>query len=114
MLPEDPHDTALVGSVRPRDWKNPEPAERHDLVVLGGGTAGLVCAATVVGPRAGDLIGEATLAVTAGMKVSALSNPIHPDPTNVEVWRRLGDKAMRGRLTSTVKRLLAWWFRRLR
>ena len=31
--------------MRPAGWRNPSPAARYDLVVLGGGTAGLVCAA---------------------------------------------------------------------
>ncbi len=49
LLPDDPHDRALRAAVAPRDWKNPEPAARYDLVVLGGGTAGLVAAAIAAG-----------------------------------------------------------------
>jgi pyruvate/2-oxoglutarate dehydrogenase complex dihydrolipoamide dehydrogenase (E3) component len=30
--------------VRPPDWRQPVPASKYDLVVVGGGTAGLVCA----------------------------------------------------------------------
>ncbi len=36
-------------NVRPDDWRNPEPAERYQLVVIGGGTAGLVSAAIAAG-----------------------------------------------------------------
>lgn len=49
MLPEDEHNLKLLGNVRPRDWKNPEPASRYDLVVIGAGTAGLVAAAGAAG-----------------------------------------------------------------
>src|SRR5271169_6626595 len=37
-------DQRLVSLVHPPDWKNPTPPRRYDLVVLGGGTAGLVSA----------------------------------------------------------------------
>ncbi len=37
-------DEKLLEAVRPSGWTNPRPAERYDLVVIGGGTAGLVAA----------------------------------------------------------------------
>lgn len=43
--PEDEHNATLVANVHPPDWKNPEPAGRYNLVVIGAGTAGLVSAA---------------------------------------------------------------------
>ncbi len=49
ILPLDEHDRALVANVHPPDWRNPEPAPRYNLVVLGGGTAGLVSAAGAAG-----------------------------------------------------------------
>ena len=36
-------------SVHPDDWQNPQPKSRYDLVVIGGGTAGLVSAAGAAG-----------------------------------------------------------------
>jgi len=36
-------------NVHPLDWKNPQPAARYNLVVLGAGTAGLVTAAGAAG-----------------------------------------------------------------
>ncbi len=45
LLPDDPHDQALLRQVKPHGWVNPAPAARYNLVVLGGGPAGLVCAA---------------------------------------------------------------------
>jgi pyruvate/2-oxoglutarate dehydrogenase complex dihydrolipoamide dehydrogenase (E3) component len=40
----DGHDAALRDHVRPPAWTAPSPLPAYDLVVLGGGTAGLVCA----------------------------------------------------------------------
>lgn len=44
LLPDDPHDRRVVANTHPADWRNPRPASRYDLVVVGGGTAGLVSA----------------------------------------------------------------------
>ena len=49
LFPKDIHNETLLANVHPRDWKNPDPAARYDLVVLGGGTAGLVSAAGAAG-----------------------------------------------------------------
>ena len=49
VLPEDRYNEELVENVHPPDWKNPEPAQRYHLVVLGAGTAGLVTAAGAAG-----------------------------------------------------------------
>jgi pyruvate/2-oxoglutarate dehydrogenase complex dihydrolipoamide dehydrogenase (E3) component len=49
FLPHDAHDARLVANVHPPDWKNPEPAGRYNLVVLGAGTAGLISAAVAAG-----------------------------------------------------------------
>ena len=45
----DEHDRRLARLVRPPDYRNPTPAAKYDLVVIGGGTAGLVCAAGAAG-----------------------------------------------------------------
>jgi pyruvate/2-oxoglutarate dehydrogenase complex dihydrolipoamide dehydrogenase (E3) component len=42
-------DDAVRGLVHPEDWVNPTPADRYDLVVIGGGTAGLVSAMGAAG-----------------------------------------------------------------
>jgi pyruvate/2-oxoglutarate dehydrogenase complex dihydrolipoamide dehydrogenase (E3) component len=43
--PDDAHNRALIENVHPPGWRNPEPAGRYNLVVVGAGTAGLVTAA---------------------------------------------------------------------
>ena len=47
--PVDAHDRRLLANVHPPGWENPRPRARYDLVVLGGGTAGLVSAAGAAG-----------------------------------------------------------------
>jgi pyruvate/2-oxoglutarate dehydrogenase complex dihydrolipoamide dehydrogenase (E3) component len=49
VLPADEHNALLVTNVHPPDWRNPEPAGRYHLVVVGAGTAGLVSAAGAAG-----------------------------------------------------------------
>jgi len=49
LHPEDEHNTELVANVHPPEWRNPTPNGRYNLVVLGGGTAGLVAAAGAAG-----------------------------------------------------------------
>jgi len=49
VSPRDAYNQELVSHVHPPDWKNPKPAARYNLVVIGAGTAGLVCAAGAAG-----------------------------------------------------------------
>ena len=49
LQPYDEHNERLSQHVHPRDWENPQPAARYHLVVIGGGTAGLVTAAGAAG-----------------------------------------------------------------
>lgn len=46
---DDDDDRRLLGHVRPPTWRNPVPKPTYDMVVIGGGTAGLVCAAGAAG-----------------------------------------------------------------
>lgn len=59
--PLDSHHLELVSQVRPDDWINPQPSGRYNLVVLGGGTAGLVTAAGAAGLGARVALVESNL-----------------------------------------------------
>lgn len=47
--PPDSHNRVLVENAHPPAWENPQPEGKYDLVVLGGGTAGLVTASGAAG-----------------------------------------------------------------
>src|SRR4030066_236894 len=49
VTPRDQYNETLLANVHPPDWVNPTPAPRYNLVVIGGGTAGLVSAAGAAG-----------------------------------------------------------------
>ncbi len=49
LEPFDQYNQILQSNVRPADWRNPTPADRYHLVVIGAGTAGLVTAAGAAG-----------------------------------------------------------------
>ena len=43
-LPQDAYEQERMENVRPPGWRNPQPAGRYSLVVVGGGPAGLIAA----------------------------------------------------------------------
>jgi pyruvate/2-oxoglutarate dehydrogenase complex dihydrolipoamide dehydrogenase (E3) component len=49
ILPDTPENRELAANVHPADWINPLPDGRYNLVVVGAGTAGLICAAGAAG-----------------------------------------------------------------
>ncbi len=97
-----------------------QPFSGNDRAVLEGRPEGFVrvhfrhgsdriLGATVVGERAGDLISEITVAMTAGCGLKRLATVIHPYPTHADAIRRLGDQYNRARLTPFVQRLFRAW-----
>jgi pyruvate/2-oxoglutarate dehydrogenase complex dihydrolipoamide dehydrogenase (E3) component len=77
-------------------------------VVVRKGTDRLL-GATIVARHAGEMISEATLAITSSLGLSELSATIHPYPTQAEALRKVGDAYNRTRLTPTVKWLFDKW-----
>lgn len=73
---------------------------------------GRILGATLVASHAGEMIGELSLAITAGLSLATLGKTIHPYPTQAEAWKRLGDAWNRSRLTPRVRgffeRFLSW------
>jgi pyruvate/2-oxoglutarate dehydrogenase complex dihydrolipoamide dehydrogenase (E3) component len=65
-----------------------------------------VVGATIVAAHAGEMIGEVSLAMTHKLGLSALSQTIHPYPTQAEVLKRLGDAYQKSRLTPRTAALL--------
>ena len=98
------------------------PFHDNDRAVLSGQTDGFlklhiaagsdrILAATIVAEHAGDLIGEATLAITHGIGIGKLGATIHPYPTLGEAYRKAGDLWNRRKLTKNARRFFGWWFR---
>ncbi|MEZ4599842.1 MAG: mercuric reductase [Syntrophotaleaceae bacterium] len=46
ILPGNDNDRALLENIHPQGWQNPKPAKCYNLVVIGGGPAGLVASRT--------------------------------------------------------------------
>jgi hypothetical protein len=67
---------------------------------------------TIVAAHAGDMIGEAVLAMRKKIGLSQFAETIHPYPTQAEALRKLGDAWNPTRMTPTVKKLfhklMAW------
>lgn len=99
------------------------PLSSVDRAILSGETEGFVkvhtrkgkgeiLGATVVGPNAGDMISEITLAMTNDISLGTIANTIHPYPTIAEAIRKAGDLYNKTRLTpriaSIMKKWLAW------
>ena len=96
------------------------PFEKVDRAITDGDTEGFVkihtrpgtgeiLGATIVGPHAGDLISEVSVAMSAGLKLGQLASVIHPYPTVADAIRKCGDAYNRTRLTPTVKKVFARW-----
>ena len=49
LAPADEANRRLLANVHPPDWRNPTPSGRYNLVVVGGGSAGLVAAVGAAG-----------------------------------------------------------------
>jgi pyruvate/2-oxoglutarate dehydrogenase complex dihydrolipoamide dehydrogenase (E3) component len=64
-----------------------------------------ILGATIVGPHAGDLVSEISVAMQSGMGLGRLANVIHPYPTMAEAIRQCGDAYNRTRMTPTVRKI---------
>jgi len=68
-----------------------------------------IIGATIVARHAGEMIGEVSVAMAAGVGLGKLASVIHPYPTQAEALRQCGDAYNRTRLTPTVKKWMARW-----
>ena len=69
---------------------------------------GKLLGCTIVATHAGEMIGEASYAITHGGSLSDLSSAIHPYPTQAEALKKSGDAYRRSLLTPAVRT----WFER--
>jgi pyruvate/2-oxoglutarate dehydrogenase complex dihydrolipoamide dehydrogenase (E3) component len=73
-----------------------------------------ILGATIVAEHAGDMLGELSLAVTAGVGLSQIADTIHAYPTQAEVVKKAADTWRRGKLTPAVKKAFSIFFKILR
>ncbi len=74
---------------------------------------GRILGASIIGPRAGDLIHEAVLAMQARLPFSKISQTVHVYPTLAQVNRRVVNTYYAPRLFSPRTRALVRWIQRL-
>jgi pyruvate/2-oxoglutarate dehydrogenase complex dihydrolipoamide dehydrogenase (E3) component len=70
-----------------------------------------ILGATIVARHAGEMLNELSLAITAGLGLSAIGKTIHPYPTQAEAIKRLADAYNRTRLTPFIKKLFTAWLK---
>jgi pyruvate/2-oxoglutarate dehydrogenase complex dihydrolipoamide dehydrogenase (E3) component len=70
-----------------------------------------ILAATVVAPRAGEIIAPLAVAITNGWRLRHLQRTVFPYPTWGEAVRKVADEWRFSTLTSGALRLVGWWLR---
>ena len=70
-----------------------------------------ILGATIAARHAGEMINEISLAMTAGLGLSAIGKTIHPYPTQAEAIKKLADAYNRTRLTPFIKKIFTAWLR---
>ena len=93
LLPEDEANQALAARVRPPTWQNPVPRGKYDLVVIGGGTAGLVSAMGAAGLGARVALVERHLLGGDCLNVGCI-----PSKAVIRSARAVGEARRSGRL----------------
>lgn len=71
--------------------------------------SGRILGGTIVARQAGEMIGQLTLAMTAGLNCGTLARTIQPYPTLSDSLRRIGDAYELSRIGSVSRRLLRGW-----
>lgn len=64
-----------------------------------------ILGATMVGPQAGELINEVTLAMDAGMGLGKISDVIHPYPVRAEILKKVASAYKKTTFTPFAKRM---------
>ena len=71
--------------------------------------SGRVLGATMVSSHAGESLSEMTLAITAGLKISAVGGAIHPYPTQAEVWKKLANAHLKQSFTPRIAKIFKYF-----
>ena len=68
-------------------------------------SSGRILGATMISSHGGESITEMGLAITAGLKMSAVGATIHPYPTQAEVWKRLANAYLKESFTPRIAKI---------
>jgi len=68
-------------------------------------SSGRILGATMVSSHGGESIAEMAVAITAGLKISAIGATIHPYPTQAEIWKRLANNYLKTRFTPRIAKV---------
>lgn len=86
VLPRDEYNATLVANAHPPDWQNPQPAPVYNLVVIGGGSAGLLAAVAAAG------LGAKTAVIERGLLGGdCLNTGCVPSKTVIRSAKAVGD-----------------------
>ena len=91
-----------------------ESASRGFVKVLTARGKDRILGATVVAPRAGEVLHEILIAAKHGVGLAALSGTIHGYPTWAQAAQRVADAYQRTRLTPRARAIFGWLYRRRR
>jgi len=98
------------------------PFKDVDRAVTEGATAGgtkfvvhkgKIVGASILGPRAGELLHEIVLAMKSGSSLTTISSTIHAYPTLSQVHRRTANTQLSSKLFSPFSRQIVQWLNRL-
>ncbi|MBL4801413.1 MAG: mercuric reductase [Emcibacter sp.] len=67
--------------------------------------SGRIRGATMVSSHAGESITQMALAITSGLKISAVGATIHPYPTQAEIWKKLANLYLKQSFTPAIARI---------
>ena len=72
-------------------------------------SSGKILGATMVSSHAGESITEMALAITSGLKMSAVAGTIHAYPTQAEVWKKLANNRLKESFTPFIAKIFKWF-----
>lgn len=74
-------------------------------------SSGRLLGATMVSAHAGESISEMALAITSGLKMSAIGATIHPYPTQAEIWKRLANAHLKESFTPRIAKIFKFFLK---
>lgn len=86
LWPQDKHNATLIANAHPPDWQNPQPAPLYNLVIIGGGSAGLLAAVAAAGLGAKTAVIERHL-----LGGDCLNTGCVPSKTVIRSAKAMGD-----------------------